>query len=92
MAAGSSLEQLFRREFPRLTRALAVAFGDAEAAADAVQEAFIAADRRWDSLGGYDDPSAWVRRVATNRMINQRRNHRWVCSSDLAPLGRVVLI
>jgi RNA polymerase sigma-70 factor (ECF subfamily) len=76
MSAGLTVEELFVREFPRLTRALAVAFGDAEAAADAVQEAFIEADRRWGTLGRYEDPAGWVRRVATNRLINQRRNRR----------------
>jgi len=76
MPADLTIEELFAREFARLTRALAVAFGDPDAAADAVQEAFIAADRRWGSLGGYEDPTAWVRRVATNRLINQRRNRR----------------
>jgi len=43
-------------------RSLAVAF-DPEAAADAVQEAFIAADRQWERLASYDDAAAWVRRV-----------------------------
>ncbi len=74
MQVGLTVEDLFVREFARLTRALAVAFDDAEGAADAVQEAFIEADRRWDSMGGYGDPAGWVRRVATNRMLNRRRN------------------
>ena len=59
----------------RLVSALAVAFG-AEAAADAVQEAFIAADRRWSRVGQYEDPAGWVRRVALNRLRNERRNAR----------------
>lgn len=64
---------LFTTEYPRLVRGLAVAF-DAEAAADAVQEAFIAADRRWRKISTYDDPVGWIRRVAVNRLRNGRRN------------------
>lgn len=71
----STIDELFRREFPRLVRALSVVDG-AEAAADAVQEAFIAADGRWRRVRSLDDPAAWVRRVAVNRLLNGRRNHR----------------
>ena len=67
--------ELFDREFPRLVRALGVAF-DPESAADAVQEAFIEADRRWRRVSTYEDPAGWVRRVAVNRLLNGRRNHR----------------
>jgi RNA polymerase sigma-70 factor, ECF subfamily len=65
--------ELFEREYARVVRALAVAF-DAESAADAVQEAFIEADRRWARISGYADPAGWVRRVAVHRLLNGRRN------------------
>jgi RNA polymerase sigma-70 factor (ECF subfamily) len=74
MEAVVTLEDLFDREFAPITRALAVAFGDPDGAADAVQEAFIEADRRWSTVGGYIDPAAWIRRVAINRLRNGRRN------------------
>ena len=73
MVAVDGVEELFAHEYVRLVRALSVAF-DAESAADAVQEAFIAADRRWSRVGSYDDPAAWVRRVAVNRLLNGRRD------------------
>ena len=41
-----------------------------------MQEAFIAADRRWWRVGRYDDPAGWIRRVAVNRLLNGRRNVR----------------
>jgi RNA polymerase sigma-70 factor (ECF subfamily) len=69
------IDELFDQHFGRLVRSLSVAF-DAESAADAVQEAFIAADRRWSTVSGYDDPAGWVRRVAVNRLLNRRRNRR----------------
>lgn len=68
-------EDFFDEEYPRLVRALGVAF-DPESAADAVQDAFVVASRRWATLGGYDEPAAWVRRVALNRLKNGQRNQR----------------
>ena len=75
METMSDVEELFRAEYARLVRALTVAF-DAESAADAVQEAFLEADRHWGRIGSYADAAAWVRRVAINRATNARRNHR----------------
>ena len=66
---------LFDAEYERLVRSLGVAFDPVDAA-DAVQEAFIAADRAWDEVAGYDDPAGWVRRVALNRLLNRRRDRR----------------
>ena len=70
-----SVEALFRREFARLVRSFSVAFG-AEQATDAVQEAFIVADRRWEEIATYVDVAGWVRRVALNRLLNERRTQR----------------
>ena len=67
------IEALFERDYVRLVRALGVAF-DPEAAADAVQEAFIEADRRWTTVSRLDDPVGWIRRVALNRLRNGRRD------------------
>lgn len=71
----TGVEELFEQEYARLVRSLGTAFGP-EAAADAVQEAFIQADRRWRRISGYDDPSGWVRRVAVNRLLSGRRTQR----------------
>ncbi len=71
-----SVDELFERHYVAIVRALAVAFADPEGAADAVQEAFIEADRRWRRISQYDDPAVWVRRVAINRLRNGNRNHR----------------
>jgi RNA polymerase sigma-70 factor (ECF subfamily) len=70
-----TIDELYRTEFARLVRSLAVVDGP-EAAADAVQEAFIAADRRWRKVSRMDDPVGWIRRAAVNRLLNGRRNTR----------------
>jgi RNA polymerase sigma-70 factor (ECF subfamily) len=75
MRAVTTVEELFRRDYTRLVRALAVAY-DAESAADAVQDAFVEADRRWRRISQYDDPAGWIRRVALNRLRDGRRNRR----------------
>lgn len=70
------VSELFDAEYARLVRSLGVAFDPGDAA-DAVQEAFIQADRRWDEVSQLDDPAGWVRRVALHRLLNGRRNrHR----------------
>jgi len=67
------LDALFRGHYARLVKALTVACGDRETAADAVQEAFVAAHLRWRRLQRYDDPVGWIRRVAINKL---RDGHR----------------
>lgn len=66
-------EAFFRAEYGRLVAALAVASGRPEDAADAVQAAFAEAHRRWVQVRAFDDPVAWVRRVARNRLIDDHR-------------------
>lgn len=70
-----SLEELFAAEYERLVRGLALAFG-MDNAADAVQEAFIRANRRWRHVSKYDRPATWIRRVALNLLLNQQRDQR----------------
>ena len=58
------------RRMLSLASSLTGSWGDAE---DLVQEAYVAAHRRWRVVGGYDDPAAWVRRVIANRAISRWR-------------------
>jgi RNA polymerase sigma-70 factor, ECF subfamily len=67
------LESLFHAHHGRLVRALTVACGDEQRAADAVQHAFVKAHVRWRSIMHYDDPVGWIRRVAINRLKDERR-------------------
>lgn len=67
------IERLFRSEYGRLCTALGATFGH-ENAADAIQEAFIAAHSQWSKISGHQDPAGWIRRVAINRLLNAKRN------------------
>ena len=40
---------------------------------DLAQEAMLAAFRRWDEIGSYDNPAAWVRRVCANMAVSHLR-------------------
>jgi RNA polymerase sigma-70 factor (ECF subfamily) len=70
----TSPDTLFRAHYSRLVEAVAVASGDYDGAADAVQEAFVQLWRHWDEVRLYEDPAGWVRRVAINRAFNWRRS------------------
>jgi DNA-directed RNA polymerase specialized sigma24 family protein len=79
----TEFDELFAAHYERLVRALTVVAGDSEAAADAVQEAFVKAHLRWRKVGRYDDPVGWVRRVAINQI---RDSHRRRVRKDRALL------
>lgn len=72
-ALDRSFEEVFRAAYWPLVRALTVAGGNREVAADSVQDAFTQAYARWSRIGRYDDPVAWVRRVALHRLIDHER-------------------
>jgi RNA polymerase sigma-70 factor, ECF subfamily len=58
------------RRMLSLAYSLTGSWSDAE---DLVQEAYVAAHRRWHVVGSYDDPAGWVRRVITNRAVSRWR-------------------
>jgi len=70
---GDAFEKLFGATFEPMVRSLALACGDREVAADAVQDAFIRASARWGRISGYDDPAGWIRHVALNRLRDHFR-------------------
>lgn len=75
-AVVASFDEVFDAHYERLVRALTFVAGDREIAADAVQDAFVKAHLQWNRISRYDDPSGWVRRVAINRMHDERRRGR----------------
>jgi RNA polymerase sigma-70 factor, ECF subfamily len=69
----ATIDSLFRAHYGRLVRALTLACGDREVAADAVQEAFVKAHMHWRKVQEYEDPVGWIRRVAINRLRDDHR-------------------
>jgi RNA polymerase sigma-70 factor (ECF subfamily) len=72
----SDFDELYASHFSDLTVQLYAYFGDREEAQDVVQEAFCRAYARWSRLSAYDDPVAWVRRVAWNLATSRWRRAR----------------
>lgn len=66
-------DAFYRRERSAVVGLAFVLSGSRTAADDLAQEAFVAAYRRWDTVGGYDDPGAWVRKVVSNNSISRWR-------------------
>ena len=67
---------LYHAHFNRLATQLYAYLGDHAEAQDVTQEAFCRALERWDRIVRYDDPSAWVRRVAWNLATSRLRRVR----------------
>jgi RNA polymerase sigma-70 factor, ECF subfamily len=70
------LEDVYAAHARGLTLQVYAYTGDLGAAQDIVQEAFCRAVPRWDRLGRYDDPVAWLRRVCWNLATSRWRRLR----------------
>ncbi len=60
------LEELYERSRDRLAGQLFGLTGDWQSSFDLVQEAFVRTWERWDRVSAYENPEAYVRRVAFN--------------------------
>ncbi|MBM7491022.1 RNA polymerase sigma-70 factor (ECF subfamily) [Micromonospora luteifusca] len=80
-AVTTTFDEFYHAHFRGVTAQLCAYTGDLGQAQDLTQEAFLRALARWDRLVRYDDPVAWVRRVAWNlarsrwRRLRTARNH-----------------
>ena len=59
-------DAFYAASYGRLVGQLAAVTGNQAEAEDVVQEAFVRAAGRWRRLRDYEQPEAWVRRVAMN--------------------------
>src|SRR5690242_12794600 len=72
----ADFDAVYAAQYADLTVQLYAYFGDRQEAQDVVQEAFCRALRRWSTVSRYDDPVAWVRKVAWNLAISRWRRSR----------------
>jgi RNA polymerase sigma-70 factor (ECF subfamily) len=72
----ADFDDTFREHYWPMVRSLSVACGDREAAADAVQDAFMRAYARWRRISRYEHPAGWVRHVALNRLRDHFRHEQ----------------
>ncbi|MDR7274418.1 RNA polymerase sigma factor [Catenuloplanes atrovinosus] len=67
------LDAIYRAEYGRAVSVLARAYGDLDLAEDVVQDAFLAAARRWAEHGPPPSPAGWIITAARNRAIDRLR-------------------
>lgn len=77
-------DTFYRSSRDSVARAVAVTVGDADLAAEAVDEAMARAYQRWARVSGLDNPGGWVYRVALNwsRSVLRRRRHAHTAPGD----------
>ena len=66
-------ETFFAAEYDQVVGLVFVFCGRRAVAEELAQDAFVQAYRRWSVIAGYDDPGAWVRRVAVNMATSTLR-------------------
>jgi RNA polymerase sigma factor (sigma-70 family) len=74
LTRSAEIEGLVRDLAPRVLGVLVRRHGDFDACEDAVQEALVAAAFEWPNDGIPDNPTGWLVRVASRRLIERRRN------------------
>ena len=87
-AVGSSetFEEFYAREFPAVVGLAFALSGSRTGSEDLAQEAFLAAHRDWDRIGGFERPDLWVRRVVANKSMSMFRR-RYAEARALARLA-----
>ena len=86
-------EHLFRKEYSRLVSVLTARYGrqKLELAEDAVQDALVKAMQVWGFQGIPEKPSAWLYRVASNKLIDDLRKERPMTNTLLEVNGEDLL-
>jgi RNA polymerase sigma-70 factor (ECF subfamily) len=71
--SAADFDRLYRNMYPRLKRTLTAVIGDATAAEDCLQDAFVRAFRAWPKWKPLAPAEMWVHRIALNRAFSYRR-------------------
>jgi len=66
-------ESFYHREFPAIRAVVWALTGNVWTAEEVAQDAFLQAHHNWERVCDYDEPGAWVRRVAINLATSRLR-------------------
>jgi RNA polymerase sigma-70 factor, ECF subfamily len=88
VGSSDDFREFYQASYGRTLAMVTALVGGRAEAEDLTQEAFARALARWTLLRGYDQPDAWVRKVALRLAIDTgRRQRRW-----LATIGRLTAL
>jgi RNA polymerase sigma-70 factor (ECF subfamily) len=76
MRERADFDEFYQANYGRMVALVTAVIGDRVEAEDVVQDAFARALARWNRLGGYDLPEAWVRRVSLRIAVDSGRRLR----------------
>jgi RNA polymerase sigma-70 factor, ECF subfamily len=76
VAAGDGFQDFYQAHYWRIVAIITAVLGSRAEAEDVVQEAFARALARWPGVAAYDQPDAWVRKVALRLAIDSTRRVR----------------
>jgi RNA polymerase sigma-70 factor (ECF subfamily) len=84
---GPSFDDAFRAEYAAVVRVVSPIVGSVAEAEAVAQDAFLKAYLRWRRVGRYDEPGAWIRRVAIRDAVRvagrrERTGRRGPASPD----------
>lgn len=82
----AGFDELYRRHWGAVVALVYGLSGSRAAAEELAQDAFLVLHRHWKTVAGYEDPGAWVRRVAVNLAVSSLRR-RAAEARALARLG-----
>lgn len=71
-----ALRELYAASYARLVGVVGAVARDRHEAEEAVQDAFVRLLGQWPKVSRYDDPEAWLRKVALGYVSNRRRKIR----------------
>ena len=81
MAQRQGFDAFYAASYRRIVGQVFALLGDLQEAEDVTQDAFAKASFHWKRIAAYDQPEAWVRRVAFNEAYNStRRARRWLAA------------
>lgn len=66
----------YQRELKPVIGLAFVLSGSRSGAEDLAQDAFLKAYKQWETVGAYDNPGAWVRRVVSNGSVSGFRRRK----------------
>jgi RNA polymerase sigma-70 factor (ECF subfamily) len=73
MADLDGFDAFYAAAYRRVVGQVFALIGDLHEAEDVTQDAFAKASFHWKRIAAYDQPEAWVRRVAFNQAYNSAR-------------------